>query len=114
MSSAVAGLPHPRDDHAVVMSRFANDCCRRMQKMCKALSKTLGPDTDDLGIRIGKCWPLLYLFALRSVVTHSLFCFAGLHSGQVVGGVLRGDKGRYQLFGSTVNLAAKMAKLGVS
>ena len=56
---AVAGLPYPRDDHAVIMSRFANDCSRQMQKMCKALSKTLGPDTDDLGIRIGKSFQSL-------------------------------------------------------
>lgn len=78
---AVAGLPEPRKDHAVIMARFATDCIYRMQKIVKALETTLGPDTGDLAMRIG------------------------LHSGQVTAGVLRGDKGRFQLFGDTMNTA---------
>ena len=37
-----------------------------------------GPDTSDLGLRVG------------------------LHSGPITGGVLRGDRARFQLFGDTM------------
>lgn len=51
------------------------------------LEVSLGPDTGDLGVRIG------------------------LHSGQCTAGVLRGDKGRFQLFGDTVNTASRVSCL---
>lgn len=88
--TAVAGLPEPRSDHAVVMTRYANECCKKFQFLVRALEKHLGPETGDLGCRFG------------------------LHSGQVVGGVLRGDKGRYQLFGAGVDIATSMEATGVS
>lgn len=50
---AVCGLPEPRKDHAAVMCRFASDCMYRMQNLVKALEVSLGPDTGDLGLRIG-------------------------------------------------------------
>jgi hypothetical protein len=36
-----------------------------------------------------------------------------LHSGPVTAGVLRGDKSRFQLFGDTVNLAARIEHTGL-
>lgn len=45
---AVTGLPDPLKDHAVVMSRFANDCLNKMVKVVEVLEVTLGPDTADL------------------------------------------------------------------
>jgi len=50
---AVAGLPEPRKDHAVVMARFSRDCQSRMNDLTKLLEVALGPDTGDLALRIG-------------------------------------------------------------
>ena len=76
---AVAGVPTPRDDHAVVMVRFADECNREMSSLVQYLEKMLGPDTSSLSMRFG------------------------IHSGAVTAGVLRGAKARFQLFGDTVN-----------
>jgi Adenylate and Guanylate cyclase catalytic domain len=48
---AVAGLPVPREDHAVVMARFARDCRDKMAEVTRRLETTLGPDTSDLKVR---------------------------------------------------------------
>lgn len=40
---AVAGLPEPRKDHAVVMIRFARDCMQKMHHIVRELEVTLGP-----------------------------------------------------------------------
>jgi class 3 adenylate cyclase len=61
---AVTGLPDPRKDHAVAMTRFARDCMYRMHQLVKKLEVVLGPDTADLSMRFG------------------------LHSGPVTAGVL--------------------------
>lgn len=58
----------PRKDHVVVMARFATDCVLKMAVQVQALEEELGPDTADLGIRVG------------------------LHSGPVTAGVLRGGE----------------------
>lgn len=50
---AVTGLPRPTKSHAVIMTRFANDCLKAMAKLTRQLESVLGPDTADLQLRIG-------------------------------------------------------------
>ena len=70
---AVTGVPHAQEDHASIMVKFARDAMRRMDKLTRQLSSTLGEDTAALKMRVG------------------------LHSGSVTAGVLRGQKSRFQV-----------------
>jgi len=85
---AATGLPEPRKDHAVVMVRFAYECLNEMRSLVKRLEVLLGPSTGDLKAR------------------------CGMHSGPVTAGVLRGAKARFQLFGDTMNVAARLESAG--
>ena len=76
---AVTGLPKPQEDHAVIMAKFARDCMAKMAQLTSELVHSLGEDTATLEMRVG------------------------MHSGSVTGGVLRGQKSRFQLFGDTMN-----------
>ena len=44
---AVVGLPDPRKDHAIVMSKFARDCLFRFKTLTRELEVELGPDTSE-------------------------------------------------------------------
>jgi class 3 adenylate cyclase len=76
---AATGLPNPQKDHHLRMVRFARRALDKFIVLTREMQATLGPDTANLGFRIG------------------------LHSGPVTAGVLRGEKSRFQLFGDTVN-----------
>jgi Adenylate and Guanylate cyclase catalytic domain len=48
---AVAGLPDPIQDHAVVMAKFARAAVTVMRQLVTKLELVLGPDTADLSMR---------------------------------------------------------------
>ena len=39
---AVAGLPQPRKDHALIMARFADDCLEKMGQIARELESHFG------------------------------------------------------------------------
>ena len=46
---AACGLPQTRDDHAVVMARFARDCLHRYPTILREMAEHLGPGVKELG-----------------------------------------------------------------
>lgn len=50
---AVTGCPEVQEQHAVIMARFATDCQQKMAEVTNSLCVTLGPDTNELSMRIG-------------------------------------------------------------
>jgi hypothetical protein len=86
---AVCGVPQANTKHAVVMAEFAREMLQKFDHVVRGdLELTLGPDTAELGLRIG------------------------LHTGPVTAGVIRGERARFQLFGDSVNTTARIESTG--
>ena len=87
------------------MARFSKECMYRMWSVTKNLERSLGPDTGDVSFFFNNLVTYFYdkKFSHIFVFPKKLTMRMGLHSGPVTGGVLRGEKARFQLFGDTVN-----------
>ena len=87
---AVAGIPEQRKDHAIAMTRFAMDVRTKVRVLTRQLKDRLGEGTDLLCIQIG------------------------IHSGEVVAGILRGQRARtFKLLrGETVSMATRIMESG--
>jgi class 3 adenylate cyclase len=90
------------------MARFATDCLAKFGQVVNQLEESLGPDTRDLGMRIGMhSGPVtagtLSFFAFFD--SFSLFNASDVAnklrpcSPPKRKGVLKGDRARFQLFG---------------
>jgi Adenylate and Guanylate cyclase catalytic domain len=73
-----------RDNHSIVMARFAASCLEKFRAVVNMLEDDL-PGAASLDLR------------------------TGLHSGAVTAGVLRGDRARFQLFGDTGMISPPLA-----
>jgi class 3 adenylate cyclase len=87
---AACGVPVSKgeNEHAVIIAEFSRDIMTATNKVVNELKQIIGEDTSNLALRIG------------------------IHSGPVIGGVLRGRKSRFQLFGETVDVANKTESQG--
>eukprot|EP00980_Cylindrotheca_fusiformis_P025796 scaffold14624_cov100-Cylindrotheca_fusiformis.AAC.4 len=69
----VAGLPEPTEHHPVIACKFARDCLKKMTETTRRLEVSLGPDTSELGLRIGVHRYEKFLAALYSALSSTLF-----------------------------------------
>jgi class 3 adenylate cyclase len=107
---AASGVPKPRDDHAVCMARFATACRDKSAAILHDLGFSNSFDNsfwedDTTGVKSDNA------SAASSASSSRPLCLRfGLHSGAVTGGVLRGHRSRFQLFGDAAYTAAKIER----
>ena len=88
---AVANVPEANPRHAILMTKFASDCLQKSSEVFNNLDPAIvGEGAQDLKLQIG------------------------IHTGPVCGGVLRGQRSRFQLFGDSVSTASKMQRYAMN
>lgn len=86
---ASTGAPKVQSDHAEIMADFALDILRAFDEVIAGQAAEGVSGVRDIKLRVG------------------------FHSGPVIAGLIRGDRGRFQLFGDTVHFANQMESTGV-
>jgi hypothetical protein len=79
------------------MARFAWECKEKLAELVKGLEVELGPDTADLEMRFGLHVRRNNPFYFLPVPNANQKI---LQSGPVTAGILKGDRARFQLFGT--------------
>lgn len=119
----MTGIPEAQATHALNMVRFARDTLERMPVVCRLLADRLGEDTKDLGIRVGLHSGSTTAGVLRGakgrfqVSLSTIIHFILAAMCVVLSDLLTRSALSYlvlvQLFGDTINTAARMESNGV-
>ena len=78
---AVSGIPVRRDDHAIIMAKFARDVLNTMSQQLGNLVPILGSSTASLAMRVGKSSFCLVSLARRPFRIALTFTLAYLAVG---------------------------------